>query len=271
MMKRLLLVPFILAALSLAALLLDPVSGSAWHRAVLVACCALAGVSAFVTTARFAPGDRLFACWLLIGAAYIASGIRHGARLLGQTILPGTALPDEIGTVLVIVQNAFIALSLLLFVLAWRATGLAAPGSRAAQTSSMVTGIGIAIVVGGYPLARGLATAGTDPVMIISTLGDVVGLALIVPLALPALAMRGGLLMHTWIYLAASEVAWLFYDIWWAVSTAIDAGRAGSALLEAMRILAIGFALTATIAQRRALGAVSREPLPASDWAEAAN
>ena len=44
--------------------------------------------------------------------------------------------------------------------------------------------------------------------------GDMIGIALIVPLAMPALAMRGGLLMHTWLALAASEVFWLLYDVW---------------------------------------------------------
>jgi hypothetical protein len=238
---------------------------------VLVAACALAAVAAFQTTSRFAPGDRLFVCWLLVGLAYVASGTRHGSRLLGLTVMPGAALPANVATALLIAQNVFIAVALLLFVLAWRATGLAAPGSRSAQVGSIVAGIVIAIVVGGYPLAQGLATAKTDPVMVISTLGDVIGLALIVPLALPALAMRGGLLMHIWVYLAASELAWLVYDIWWALSTSLQGGRAATAVLEALRVLAIGFAFAAAVAQRRALGPASASATPASDWAEAAN
>jgi hypothetical protein len=258
-MKRLSIVPLFLALMTLGALLLDAGMAPTWHRAVLVTACLLAGLSAFVTTARFSPGDRLFACWGLIGAAYVIAGVRHGTRLLSMTVLPAAALPTSVGTALMIAQNAFITISLLLFVLAWRATGLAAPGSRAAQIGSVVAGIVIAVAVGGYPLMSGLAAAKTDPAMIISTLGDVVGLALIVPLALPALAMRGGLLMHTWVYLALSEVGWLLYDIWWALTSALEMGRSGSAILEAMRVAAIGFAIVASVAQRRALGGWSEE------------
>ena len=158
-------------------------------------------------------------------------------------------LPPIAANVLVILQNVFIALALLLFVLAWRATGLTAPISKTAQTLSIVLGIAVAVLVGGYPLAKALTSADADPILLVSTLGDIVGLSLIVPLMLPALAMRGGLLMHTWIYLAASEVAWLLYDLCWALEVG------GAPVLEAFRIAAILFAFVASKAQRRAMRA----------------
>jgi hypothetical protein len=107
----------------------------------------------------------------------------------------------------------------------------------------------VAVLVGGYPLMKALTTTNADPVLLVSTLGDIVGLSLIVPLALPAMAMRGGLLMHTWIYLALSEVAWLLYDVWWA----LDLGAAP--VLEGFRVAAILLAFIATTAQRRAMRA----------------
>ncbi|MFP5245463.1 MAG: hypothetical protein ACLGH0_02125 [Thermoanaerobaculia bacterium] len=234
-------------------LLFDPERGSLYHRAILVAVCLITAVAAFGTASRFSRGDRLLACWILIGAAYALSGLRHGIRLLGLTVVPTLVLPNAIANAMVIGQNVFIALALLLFVLAWRRTGLAAPGSRAAQLGSIAAGVLIAIVVGGYPLTKGMASIASNPVLIISTLGDMIGIALIVPLAMPALAMRGGLLMHTWVYLAASEAAWLLYDIWWALELAPVNARTGSAILEAIRLVAIGFAFAAAVAQRRAL------------------
>lgn len=256
-MKRLAFVPLVLALFCAAALLLGPQLASHYQRSLLVAVSLVTGVSALVTAFRFSSGDRLLTSWMLLGGAYLISGFRHGARLLSSTVSPSLALPELAGNVLVIAQNLLIALSLLLFVLAWHATGLAMPGSRIAQIGSIVAGIAIAIVVGGYPLAQGLANAGTSSVMVISTFGDMIGIALIVPLALPALAMRGGLLMHTWVYLAASEVAWLLYDIWWALQPKLALGRTGSTTLEAIRIVAIAFAFAASVAQRRALNPLS--------------
>lgn len=204
--------------------------------------------SAFLTSAKFSAGDRLLLSWLFIGAGYFLSAIRHGTRLYAH-LDPSVVLPPVVANTLVILQNVFIALALLLFVLAWRATGLTAPVSRGAQTLSIVAGIAVAVLVGGYPLVKALTTANADPVLLISTLGDIVGLSLIVPLALPALAMRGGLLMHTWVFLAASEVAWLLYDLWWSLRP--QDGQ----VMEAFRLAAILFAFIASKAQRRAMRA----------------
>lgn len=179
------------------------------------------------------------------------SAVRHGTRLAGY-FDPSIVLPPALSNGLVIAQNVAIALALLLFVLAWRATGLTAPVSRGAQITSTIAGVAIAVIVGGFPLVKALTSAEPNPVLLISTAGDIVGLSLIVPLALSAFAMRGGLLMHTWIYLAASEVAWLLYDVWWALQPPV-AAHASTAILEAMRLLAVLFAFIATVAQRRAM------------------
>lgn len=226
----------------------DAETAAKFHRFLLVLAVLFTCFSAFVTSAKFSTGDRLLVCWLFVGAGYFLSMIRHGVRLYAY-LDPTIGLPPVVNTTLAILQNLFIALALLLFVLAWRATGLTAPVSKTAQTLSILVGIAIAVVVGGYPLVDAFRNQNADPIQLISTLGDIVGLSLIVPLALPALAMRGGLLMHTWIYLAASEVAWLLYDLWWAVQPK------ATPVLEAFRIAAVLFALIATRAQRRAMRA----------------
>ncbi len=78
-------------------------------------------------------------------------------------------------------------------------------------------------------------------------------IALIVPLMMPALALRGGLLMPTWASLAASEFAWLLYDIWLALKPAmLVPPRIETMFEEIFRIVAILFACSAAIAQRRA-------------------
>jgi len=222
----------------------DPETAARFHRFLLVLAVIATSFSAFLTSAKFSAGDRLLVCWLLVGVGYFLAAVRHGVRL-ASFLDSSIALPSPVNSALAIAQNVAIAVALLLFVLAWRATGLTAPLSTAAQTFTILAGIAVAVLVGGYPLLQ--ATAKAEPIILISTLGDIVGLSLIVPLALPALAMRGGLLMHTWIYLAASEVAWLLYDLWWAVQPQ------STPILEAFRLAAVLLAFIATMAQRRAM------------------
>jgi hypothetical protein len=204
--------------------------------------------SAFLTSAKFSAGDRLLVCWLLFGAGYLLSAVRHSVRLYSY-VDSSVALPPIVGTILVILQNVFVPVALLLFVLAWRATGLTAPMSRTAQMASIAAGVVVAVLVGGFPLVTALSEKTFNSTLLASTAGDIVGLSFIVPLALPALAMRGGVLMHTWIDLAASQVAWLFFDLAWAL------WPNNSTPLEVFRVMALLFALIATIAQRRAMSA----------------
>lgn len=220
-------------------------------RLILVLSLIITGISGFVTASKFSAGDRLLSCWLLIGGGYAISAIRHGSRLLAY-FFPEALLPVTVSNVLVTAQNIVIALALLLFVLAWRATGLTAPVSKAAQWTSIAIGIIVAVIVGGYPLFKALTAAEPNFSMLVSTAGDIIGLSVIVPLALSALAMRGGLLMHTWIYLAASEVAWLVYDLWWALQPQVPSS-VGTAILEAFRVSAVLFSFIASVAQRRAM------------------
>lgn len=252
-MKRLVLFPVAGALLALAGVFLDADVLPTFLRGLLVAALLLTGISGLVTAARFSAGDRLLMSWLLIGSGYLLSAIRHGMRLL-SSYQPSLTLPPAVVNALVIAMNVAIALALLLFVLAWRATGLTAPVSRQAQILSTVGGIALAVAAGGYPLIKALGTTDTNPILLVSTAGDIVGLALIVPLALSALAMRGGLLMYTWVYLAASEVAWLLYDVWWALQPALTlAPNVNSSIFESMRIVAVLCAFVATLAQRRAM------------------
>ncbi|MFL6246382.1 MAG: hypothetical protein ACJ74H_10190 [Thermoanaerobaculia bacterium] len=237
--------------IALCGITLDAETAPRFYRLLLVLALVATGISGFLTASKFSSGDRLLKSWLFIGLGYALSAVRHGTRLAGY-FDPAIALPNTVGNVLVIAQNIAIALALLLFVLAWRATGLTAPISRRAQITSTILGIAVAVIVGGFPLVKALTSAEPNPVLLISTAGDIVGLSLIVPLALSALAMRGGLLMHTWVYLAASEAAWLLYDVWWALQPPV-ASNVSTAVLEAMRLLAVLFAFIATVAQRRAM------------------
>jgi hypothetical protein len=253
-MNRLAVIPFVFGIITALGMFLDPNSGVMYHRIVLIAAALLTAGSAFLTMTRFTREDRLYACWLLVGAGYSLAGIRYVLRVI--TLASGAAFNQSMLNAMLILQNLAIAIALWLFVRAWRTTGLAAPGSRSAQVLSIAAGVAVALFVGGFPLARGIATANADLVLLVSTLGDMVGIALIVPLTMSALALRGGLLMHTWVYLAASEAAWLVYDIWYSVRASLSLQlTVGRGIEEGIRIVAVLFAFAATVAQRRAIRA----------------
>ena len=247
-MTRLAFLPFAFGALAAIGLALDEPGAARFYRALLIFVALVTAVGAFLTTARFAPGDTLFASWLFVGIGYSLSALRYSLRLIVVIRGGGDLLPRSALDALLIAQNVSIAVALLLFVRAWRATGLAH-----ASMGWIIAGIAIAVLVGGYPLLQGFQTREADTVLLISTLGDVVGIALIVPLAFSALALRGGLLMHTWLYLALCELFWLLYDVWLAVRERIVDPRAGMSIEQMIRVTAIMFAFIATVAQRRAV------------------
>ncbi len=252
-MKRLMWVPFVCAAIAALGMLLDDAAASRFYRAVLIAAAVITAVSAYLTTSRFAPGDKLFASWLFVGIGYTLSTIRYSIRLIGMLRGADLPIPRPALDAMLILQNLAIAIALFLFVRAWTTTGLASLESRGTRTGLIVLGIAIALVVGGYPLIEGFQTRNADTVLLISTAGDVVGIALIVPLALSAMALRGGLLMHTWLYLALCEFFWLLYDVWLAVRGHLVSARPGVGIEQMIRVTAIMFAFIATVAQRQAV------------------
>ena len=247
-MKRLIVIPIVWAAIAAIGMFLpDP---SRFYREVLIAAAFVTAVSAFITTSKFVFGDKLYVSWLFVGIGYTLSTIRYSLRLAAMITGGGDLLPRGALDAMLVLQNLAIAIALLMFVLAWRSTGLTRGG-----WGPILAGIVVALIVGGYPLIQGFHTRGADTVLLISTLGDVVGIALIVPLAQSALALRGGLLMRTWLYLALCEFFWMLYDIWLAVRDHLGLGaatRAGVGIEQMVRVAAILFAFIATVAQRRA-------------------
>lgn len=251
--RTLLLIPAAFAVLALAGGFLSEPAAGTYTRALIVLTCLLTAGGALLAARHFTSGDRLLVSWTMLGTGYLLAAIRHGMRL--NSILTGAPMPPQaVSNTMLILQNVLVAAALLWFVLAWRSTRLTAPIPRSSQVGWTIGGVALALLVGSFPLIQGFASASADPMLLVSTLGDVVALALIVPLVLPALALRGGLLMYVWLYLAASSVSWLGYDLWYAGGPGFGlAAGPDRAIEEAFRMLAITFAFIATIAQRRAV------------------
>jgi hypothetical protein len=100
-------------------------------------------------------------------------------------------------------------------------------------------------------------------VNIASDLGDTICLALVAPVLLTALAMRGGTLRWPWGLLTVSGIAWIAYD---AASGAVELFHVEQArwliVTEALRGLACAFFFSAGMAQRIAVTAGVRVSVP---------
>jgi len=249
--RALQLIPFVAGAIVALGMFMPDATANLFYRGALVTAALLTAVSALMTSAGFDKGQKLFAAWSALGIGYALAAIRHSFRLWTLLVGGGVTSRAVLDTMLVL-QNVLVALALWWFVRAWQTSGLAAPLPRRTQLTWIFLGIAVAIVAGGYPLIHGFQTAATDTVLLISTAGDMIGIALIVPLAMPALAMRGGLLMHTWLALAASEVFWLLYDVWVGTKAMTGLGASTATGIEQiLRIIAVMFAFAATVAHRR--------------------
>jgi hypothetical protein len=243
-------VPWLCGALLLFGPLVPEPNTIIFYRSMLLVVVLLATGASIAAARMFERGDQLFTTWVVLASGYTLLTVRYLLRLLVNLHLMET--PVRFDRVLLIVHNVLVPVALWLFVRSWRQTGLAGPMDRGKIFGWTLVGIGVALAIGAFPLMKGFQNS--DPALFVSTLGDMISIALIVPLLMPALGMRGGLLMYTWLYLAMSLVAWLMYDIW-AVSRA-NAGVSpvwGLAIDQALRAVALMYIFVAATAQRRAL------------------
>lgn len=249
--------PWLCGTVVLAGLAVSPQNALVFYRSTLLAAVIIATIGAFRAARTFERGDALLTTWAIMAFGYVLLSIRYVLRLLVTLHL--IELPTMTDRVLLIVHNMAVPLALWLFVRAWRKTGLAGPMSSGASVVATIGGVAIALAVGAYPVINGLHNP--EPAVLISTLGDMVSIALIVPLLTPALGMRGGLLMYTWLYLAVAQIVWLGYDIW-AVARTTGGMTAPWTLAvdQALRAVAIMYIFSAAAAQRRAIAFASEEP-----------
>ena len=221
-----------------------------YYRSALLVAVLLATGGAIAAARVFGHGDPLFVTWSVLAGGYVLLAIRYLLRLL--VTLQFMQTPVMFDRVLLIVHNIAVPVALYLFVRSWRQTGLTMSMSRNTAILSTMGGFLIALAIGGFPLIEGMHN--TDPALLISTLGDMAGIALIVPLLIPALELRGGLLMFTWLYLACAQFVWLMYDIWAVARSGAGASNAFAlALDQALRAVALMYIFSAAWAQRRAI------------------
>jgi hypothetical protein len=220
----------------------------------------MALIGCVVAATAFERGDYLRRAWLLSGSCYAFLLLRD--LTLGHWLpwAPGPTLlgvPTEaVESSLVFVGNVGAVLGTLMLARAWQVAGLEGADSPGRRRTLFIVALVLAIVIVGQNLRidiKALAAGHLSSlVMLASDLGDTVSLALIAPVLLTALALRGGLLLWPWALLTASLLGWLFYD----AATIVGLGETQTLRLtgEIFRTLACAFAFSAGVAQRIGLG-----------------
>lgn len=250
-MNRLLVIPLCAFLVAFSRIFLPGNAGIVYGIAIGAALPLAATVSSFMTARRFAPDEPMRRCWLWFGAGY--SG--NVAIVIVNAYVRATGKPQmALSVAILIITNVSQAVALYLFVRAWRATGLPTESNSKKHFAITAFAVIAVLAIGGYPVVHSLSSATTDAFLLIGTLGDVVAIIFVIPLAMPAYALRGGSLMYVWMYLTASTTGWLVYDTWAAfrplMALSVPLGRN---IQFGLAMLAVGFAFTATLAQRKAL------------------
>lgn len=236
----------VFAAVFLAAALAP--SGARWpivdvaiHASKVVALfgCALAAAS-------FARAHHLRRAWALLAVMYALLVVRDAVLYRDLVIDHGRALARWIECAIVIPANAAAVVGTWLLGRAWYVGGIALPGTR--TTRHVVRAIAIVMAVAiTLPTFWSYAPrfVDGDPIAVLGTsnaLADAVGLAMLAPVLLTAIALRGGPIVWPWALLAGSLFGWLIYDVTFALSSNVATGG------EALRVLAEAFHVLATLA-----------------------
>jgi hypothetical protein len=202
----------------------------------------------------FDGGDYLRRAWLLEMSCY-------GLIFVGDLTLttgifsnrPWTALANG---VLTLAANAGAMGGTFLLARAGRVAGIEMPGSTATRRGVQGLALAFALLAAGpaafISLRRVVEGDHGGLMYFASCMGDIFCFALIAPLLLTTVAMRGGLLAWPWGFMTASGLAWLTFDAVQTLSPILFGVSAEDArpVLEVARCLACTCAFSAGLAQR---------------------
>lgn len=227
---------------------------------VSVSAFAAAALGSVLAATAFGKGDYLRGAWALMALCY-------GLLLLDTAIFGAAngAVQRETSTFeavtsgsLTLIANVATVAALAWVARAWRVAGLDLQVSRGAFIGAVVAAVVVSLAL----VSRGLLNDVTELLGgkldalqgVASSLGDVAATALLVPMLLTALSLRGGSLAWPWGLLTASTVLWLGVDAVDLISSATGAQASSMLPLEeACRFGACLLQLTAGLAQRDAV------------------
>jgi hypothetical protein len=177
---------------------------------------ALAIVGCVMAARVFQAGDRLRAAWVWFAFSTFVFLSRDLMRLTDYFGPQGPGATSSYFSISVLVGNAALIVGSYLLAKSWRVASAMGASDRRREIVVTLLAVVLALAVAGpaafdawNDLQKGDRAAMTN---LASALGDIVSLALVAPIVLTAIHMRHGALVWPWALLAASRIAWLFYD-----------------------------------------------------------
>ena len=255
--RRLALFPVVLTAVSVTALALEPATARETLAQAEVDFSKVLALIGLVVAARaFDRGDYLRRGWGLWAASYACFLARDGALLLVPALSPVAV--HVLRGVLVAMGNVCVVTSAWTLARAWSVAGLEHPGSRGARSAAVAIALlASAIFVGPVFVldVRHLLGGQLGALDVLaSDLGDILSLPIVAPVALTAIAVRGGTLRWPWALLTSSLLAWMLYDALYAIPSYVSMPTGAILLVsEQFHVLAGLLACAAGLAQRKAM------------------
>jgi hypothetical protein len=216
----------------------------------------LAAVGLGAAAARYNRREYLFWAWALMAGNY---ALLFFAEVLFSSRMPfrlGGPLAPALAAVFVVAANVMGAVAYAMLARVWRVVGVALPDQTAGKKIFVVAGIVVAVALVGFgtiPSVKAMLAGQPDGFIgVFGSACDLVGFSLIAPLALRALAMRGGTLAWPWGLVAVSALVWMLFDF--SVDLNLPVSQAvGSGVANGERVAACACAFAAGIAQRWAI------------------
>jgi hypothetical protein len=223
----------------------------------------MALVGALSAALTFGRGDHLRRAWLFVAACSALLLVRDSFLIPQLAALSPTFIP-WFRTGLAVVANVCAVIGFWILANAWSIAGVELPGSRLSRRGLVIGAVVIAVAVVGpttwLRLQEALTGNPRGAALVASGIADSIQLALLAPVLLTAVALRGGLLSWTFGFLAAGQFSWLIYDAIAAYGDLVFPFFPGMlAITETFRILANSFTLAAGLTQRSVVLAARRD------------
>lgn len=231
---------------------------------------AAAAVGCGIAAAQFDRGDHMRRAWLILGLTYVLlllNALTFGsAGHLSERALPAAA--KVVSALLVAAANLCTIVGALSVARTWRLAGLDLQVSRTVRYLSMAGSLAVALAIAGSTSLADLhlALGGHFDALsyLASDLGDVVSLAVLAPILLTALALRGGSLAWPWGLIVLGTVGWVLHDATGPISAALRVDPSAiKPLSEAFRWWGCVAYLSAGLLQRQARLELAPVPQPA--------
>jgi hypothetical protein len=231
-----------------------------FYRAELALVELIGVIGSFAAAGRFERADYLRRAWTALGLCSLLLLFGHLTLTSGPfSDRPWAPLANGILTV---VANLGPIVGTWMLAHAWRVAGIDLPGSVTSRFALRGLFLALALAAAGVPAVielRGLLDGNIGHLEnLASCIGDIVTFAMIAPMLLTAIALRGGLLAWPFALLTASLMSWLLSDALFSLAPLLGASDAHvKVVLELLRALAFTLGGAAGFAQRLVANAVT--------------